>query len=51
MVEIVFLIPLLTGVIAFFVPKTTGRSLLIITGVIHLVVSLYLWIRRPVALF
>ena len=51
MVEIVFLIPLLTGVMAFFIPRTTGRSLLVITGVIHLVLSLYLWIRRPVAVF
>jgi hydrogenase-4 component F len=51
MVEIVFLIPLLTGVLAFFLPRTTGRSLLIISGGIHLVVSLYLWIGRPVALF
>ncbi len=26
MVEIVFLIPLLTGVMAFFLPRTAGRS-------------------------
>ena len=51
MVEIVFLIPLLTGVIAFFLPRPSGRSLLVITGVVHLVLSLYLWIRRPVAVF
>ena len=51
MVEIVFLIPLLTGVIAFFLPRMAGRSLLVITGVVHLIVSLYLWVRRPVAVF
>ena len=51
MVEIVFLIPLLTGVIAFFLPRTFGRSLLVFTGVVHLILSLYLWIRRPEALF
>ena len=32
MVEIVFLIPLLTGVIAFFLPRTSGRSLLVLPG-------------------
>ncbi|MGB5750155.1 MAG: proton-conducting transporter membrane subunit, partial [Desulfobacterales bacterium] len=51
MVEIVFLIPLLTGVMAFFFPRTFSRSLLVLTGVIHLMLSLYLWIRRPQALF
>ena len=51
MVEIVFLIPLLTGVLAFFLPRAVSRSLLIITAVIHLVLSFYLWIGRPAALF
>ena len=30
MVEIVFLIPLLTGVMAFFLPRTAGRPLLVV---------------------
>jgi hydrogenase-4 component F len=51
MVEIVFLIPLIAGVIAFFLPRPLGRPLLVLTGVIHLILSLYLWIRRPQALF
>src|SRR5210317_2326302 len=51
MVEIVFLIPLLTGVVAFILPRTSGRPLLVLTGVVHLILSLYLWIRRPQALF
>src|SRR5210317_2193405 len=51
MVEIVFLIPLLTGVIAFCLPRTSGRPLLVVTGIIHLILSLYLWIQRPVAWF
>ena len=42
MVEIVFLIPLLTGVMAFFRPRTAGRPLLVLTGIIHLILSLYL---------
>ena len=51
MVEIVFLVSLITGVIAFFVPRTLGRPLLVFTGVVHLILSLYLWLRRPAALF
>ena len=51
MVELVFLAPLLTGAIAFFLPRTSGRPLLVITGFIHLLLSLILWIRRPTALF
>ncbi len=51
MVEIVFLIPFLTGLTAFFVPKTVGRPLLMGTGALHLIVSLNLWKNRPDALF
>ena len=36
MVEIVFIIPLITGIIAFFLPRTAGRPLLVITGAVHL---------------
>ncbi|MBR9984753.1 MAG: hydrogenase [Desulfosarcina sp.] len=45
------MIPLITGVIAFFIPRPVGRPLLVLTGVVHLILSLYLWIRRPEALF
>ena len=51
MVELVFLVPLVTGAVAFFLPRTSGRPLLVITGFIHLILSLILWIRRPTALF
>ncbi|MCP4897759.1 MAG: hydrogenase [bacterium] len=50
MVEIVFLIPFVAGVIAFFVPPRTGRLLLVVTGLVHLVLSVLLWIRRPEAM-
>jgi hydrogenase-4 component F len=50
MVEIVFLIPLLAGIIAFFVAPRVGRLLLVITGLVHLVLSVLLWIQRPEAL-
>ena len=51
MVEIIFIVPFITGLIAFFVPKEIGRPLLVFTGAIHLVLSLFLWIKRPVAYF
>lgn len=51
MVEIVFLTPLITGIIAFFLPKAMGRPLLVGTGAIHLVLSLLLWKNRPEAIF
>ncbi len=50
MVEIVFLIPLLTGLLAFFLPPRAGRALLVITGLVHLSLSVMLWIRRPEAM-
>jgi hydrogenase-4 component F len=51
MVEIVFLAPFLTGIIAFFLPRKFGRSLLVITGAIHLLLSILIWARRPMPLF
>ena len=47
MVEIVFLVPLVTGVLAFFVPRNLGRPLLVFTGSLHLLLSVLLWIRQP----
>lgn len=51
MVEIVFLIPFIIGIFAFFLPKVIGRSLLIGTGTVHLFLSLLLWTNRPKAIF
>ena len=51
MVEIVFLIPFFTGIVAFFLPKTSGRPLLVLTGALHLLLSILLWIVRPEAVF
>ena len=50
MVELVFLIPFLAGLIAFFVPPRTGRLLLVVTGLVHLALSVLLWIQRPEAM-
>jgi len=51
MVEIVFLVPLFTGIVAFFLPRNFGRPLLVITGALHLFLSILLWIQRPEPLF
>ena len=51
MVEIVILTPLATGILAFFLPRTRGRALLPLTGAVHLVLSVLLWVRHPEALF
>ena len=50
MLELVILIPLVTGALAFFVPKRVGRALLVLTGVTHLAASVYIWAARPEAL-
>ncbi|MCP4681987.1 MAG: hydrogenase, partial [Desulfobacterales bacterium] len=47
MVEILFVAPFIAGIIAFFLPRTVGRPLLVITGAFHLFLSVLLWIRRP----
>ncbi len=51
MVEIIFLTPFITGIIAFFLPKAISRQLLVATGAIHLFLSLLLWKNRPEAIF
>ena len=51
MVEIVFLVPFFTGIVAFFLPITSGRPLLVLTGAVHLLLSILLWIARPEAVF
>ena len=51
MVEIVFLVPFFTGIIAFFLPRNFGRLLLVLTGAIHLFLSVLLWIQRSEPLF
>ena len=43
MLEIVFLVPLLTGAAAFFLPARIGRPLLVLTGAVHLVLSVMVW--------
>jgi len=50
MVEFIFLAPLVTGIIAFFLPRPSGRPLLVLTGAVHLLASVLLWIYRPEAI-
>ncbi len=49
MVELAFIAPLLTGIVSFFAPKKIGRILLPLTGGVHLLLSLLLWVGRPMA--
>ncbi|MBC2734622.1 MAG: hydrogenase [Desulfobacteraceae bacterium] len=51
MVELVFIAPMLAGIVAFFLPPTAGRPLLVLTGAAHLALSILLWALRPEALF
>jgi hydrogenase-4 component F len=51
MVEILFIAPFIAGIIAFFLPHTAGRPLLVITGALHLFLSVLLWIKRPAPIF
>jgi len=51
MVELVFLVPFLIGVISFFLPKKLGRFLLVCTGGVHLFLSVQLWLKKPEAIF
>ena len=47
MLEIVILIPFLAGLIALFTSPRVNRKLLVITGLVHLVLSVLLWGGRP----
>ncbi|MGD8251130.1 MAG: proton-conducting transporter membrane subunit [Desulfobacterales bacterium] len=51
MVEIIFIAPFLTGCLAFFMPRNPGRVLLVLTGALHLLLSVLLWVQRPEPLF
>jgi len=51
MLEIVFVVPFITGVIAFFLRRSSGRPLLVITAAAHLAVSILIWRFHPQAVF
>ncbi len=51
MVEFVFVAPFLAGGMAFFLPRSQGRPLLVLTGALHLLLSIFLWVRRPAPAF
>ena len=51
MVETVFLVPFITGLLAFLLPSRGARRLLLVgTGLVHFVLSILLWIQRPAAM-
>ncbi|MDT8379801.1 MAG: proton-conducting transporter membrane subunit [Desulfotignum sp.] len=47
MVEMVFLTPFFTGLLAFVLPGIIRRQLLVVTGAVHLILSLMLWKNSP----
>ena len=51
MLELVFLIPFFAGIVTFFLPRNLGRSLLVVIGAVHLLLSVLIWVRRPVSMF
>ena len=51
MVEIIFLVPFIAALAVFFIPAAAGRMLLILTGVIHLILTVMVWATRPAAMF
>ena len=51
MVESIFLIPFVTGILGFFAPKALGRKLLVGTGTVHLLLSVVIWQNRSVPMF
>ncbi len=51
MVEVIFLVPFITGLAAFFLPGIAGRVVLGLTGAVHLLMSILLWVNRPDAFF
>lgn len=51
MVELVFIIPFVTGILGFFLPRAPGRMLIILTGAVHLIMSVMLWLGRPTPFF
>jgi hydrogenase-4 component F len=49
MLELIFLIPLVTGALTFALPKGGARPLLVLTGVVHLPLSVWVWVTKPAA--
>jgi len=50
MLELIFLVPLVTGALTFALPRGGARPLLVLTGVVHLPLSIWVWVSRPAAL-
>ena len=50
MVEILFLVPFLAGILSFLLPSRPGRNILILTGILHFALTIWLWLARPGAL-
>ncbi|MFZ3049069.1 MAG: hydrogenase, partial [Desulfatirhabdiaceae bacterium] len=51
MLEIIFVIPFLAGVLAFFLPRNIGRGILLLTGAFHLILTATVCAVRPDPVF
>ncbi len=51
MLEFVFLLPILTGLIALFLPINLGRTVLVLTALLHLQLTFLAWLQPLTALF
>lgn len=45
MLELVFLLPFVTGALAFFLPVFSGRILLVVSALTHLLITAICWLR------
>ena len=46
MLELIMIIPLLTGIIAMFLPVRLGRGILVVTALLHLEHSVFIWLGK-----
>jgi len=51
MVEFTFVAPFLAGCLAFGLPRRFGQSILVVTGAVHLLLSILVWTLRPAPAF
>jgi hydrogenase-4 component F len=48
MLEFVFLPPFFSGLLAFFLPVHQGRIVLVATALLHVLMTVFIWLRPPV---
>ena len=46
MLELIFLVPFILGIVTFFLPRTLGRLTLIASGGLHIVFTILIWLKK-----